>query len=62
MITIQQWHVIIGCFVQQSSYKDLGINGNVGCDGKSFKNGGRNDNDSYSNLTVVVLGAWIAPI
>ena len=57
MITIQQWRVVIGCFMQQSSCKDLGING---CDGQSFKNGGRNDNDSHNNLILVVsMGAFI---
>ena len=60
MITIQQWRAVIGSFMQQSSYKDLGINRNVGHDVQSFKKGGRNNNDSCTNLIVIVSkGAFI---
>ena len=60
MITIQQWRAVIGSFMQQSSYKDFGINRNVRHDGQSFKKGGRNNNDSCTNLIVIVSkGAFI---
>ena len=59
MVTIQQWRAVIGCFMQRS-YKDLGINRIVEYDGQLFKNGGRNDNGSHSNLILVVsMGAFI---
>ena len=57
MIPIQQWCTCHNR--QQSSYNDHGINRDVECGDHSFNNGGRNDNDKCSNLTVVVsMGAF----